>query len=94
MIYDNLNKKVARIKDYQFNVTFINGAKVEVNGPENKEFNVKFFNNRTNELIYNTFIKGNMWSSPSIQYFIEWRIEIYDVDNNKVYEHIFNANKR
>ena len=94
MIYDNLNKKIARIKDYQFNVTFINGAKVEVNGPENKEFNVKFFNNRTNELIYNTFIKGNMWSSPSIQYFIEWRIEIYDVDNNKVYEHIFNANKK
>ena len=27
MIYDNLNKKVARIRDYQFIVTFINGAK-------------------------------------------------------------------
>ena len=94
MIYDNLNKKVARIRDYQFIVTFISGAKVEIKGGEDKEFNVKFYNNKTNELIYNTSLKGNMWSSPTLQYFIEWRIEAYDIDNNKVYEHIFNANKK
>ena len=94
MIYDNLNKKVARIRDYQFIVTFINGAKVEIKGGEDKEFNVKFYNNKTNELIYNTSLKGNMWSSPSLQYFVEWRIEAYDINNNKVYEHIFNANKK
>ena len=94
MIYDNLNKKLARIRDYQFIVTFINGAKVEIKGGKDKEFNVKLYNNKTNELIYNTSLKGNMWSSPSLQYFIEWRIEAYDVNDNKVYEHTFNANNK
>ena len=41
MIYDNLDKKIARIKDYQFIATFINGAKLQINGPEDKEFDVK-----------------------------------------------------
>ena len=94
MIYDNLDKKIARIKDYQFIATFINGAKLQINGPEDKEFDVKFYNNKTNELIYSTSLKGNMWSSPSLQYFIEWRIEVYDVNNNQVYKHIFNASKK
>ena len=94
MIYSNLNKKIAKIKNYNINVTFINGVKVEINGYETKEFCIKFFNNKSNELIYQTFIKGNMWSSPSPQYFIEWRIEIYDEDNNKIYEHLYNANNK
>ena len=37
MIYDNLDKKIARIKDYQFIATFINGAKLQINGPEDKK---------------------------------------------------------
>ena len=94
MIYDNLTNKIAKIKNYNINITFINGVKVEINGNKNKKFNVKFYNNKTSELVYQTSIKGNMWSSPSPQYFIEWRIEIYDEDNNKIHEHLYNANNK
>lgn len=94
MIYDNLTNKIAKIKNYNINITFINGVKVEINGNKNKKFNVKFYNNKTSELVYQTSIKGNMWCSPSLQYFIEWRIEIYDEDNNKIYEHLYNANNK
>jgi autotransporter strand-loop-strand O-heptosyltransferase len=33
-----------------------------------------------------------MWTKPSIEYFINWRIEVYDKENNElVFEHNYNA---
>ena len=40
--------------------------------------NEKFINNVNNESLYETEISNNMWTKPSIEYFINWRIEVYD----------------
>jgi len=78
-----------------FKVSFINGAKIEVlNNNSSNEYLVKFIDNQTQHLHYETVLKEGYWASPTIKYFIEWRIEVYDIDNNKIYEHLYNASNQ
>ena len=36
-----------------------------------------------------------MWTKPGIEYFINWRIEVYDNENNElVFEHNYNAQEK
>lgn len=78
-----------------FKVSFINGAKIEVlNNNSSNEYLVKFIDNQTQHLHYETVLKDGYWASPTIKYFIEWRIEVYDIDNNKIYEHLYNASNQ
>ena len=79
----NLNKFV-------FN--FVKGAFLEIIGSDPKKYLIKFINNVNNESLYETEISNNMWTKPSIEYFINWRIEVYDKENNElVFEHNYNA---
>lgn len=95
MIYDNLSKK-AFIKKVppKFNITFVKKAKVEVIAPSDRYFTVKFYNHTTNQLVYETTLKGGMWGSPLKQYYIKWRIEIFDEKNKKVKEHIYDCSSK
>jgi len=95
MIYDNLSYNASyNTNENKINISFIEGAKVEINGSFNKKYLVKFFNHKTNELIWEDTIGNNMWTSPSPQYFIKWRVEVWD-NGNKIKEHIFDCtNKR
>jgi autotransporter strand-loop-strand O-heptosyltransferase len=79
-----------------FNIHFVNGAFCEILGPDNKEYDVIFKNNKTGKIHHQTTIKNNMWTKTGIQYFIEWKVEIYEKDSNiLVYEYLYNAkNKR
>ncbi len=93
MIYDNLSHNASFKDENKINISFIEGAKVEINGSINKKYLVKFFNHKTNELIWQDNIDNNMWTKPSFLYHIKWKIEVWS-GNNKVEEHIFNcANK-
>ncbi len=93
MIYNNLSKR-AKVKKTppSFNFHFMKGAFLEVKSQDETEFEVNFFNHKTNELVYTTILKGGMWSAPSIKYFIKWRIEIFEKHTRKkVFEHIYNC---
>lgn len=57
-------------------ISFNDGAKVEVLGKNDEEYNVKFFDKKENLLIYDSIITNNKWASPSPKYFVNWRIEI------------------
>lgn len=96
MIYDNLVKIKNNIREIQNQVSyhFINGPFVEVKGPKEADYKIDFINNKTGEMCYTTTIKNNCWCRCSIEYFIEWKIVIYE--NGKLwYETIYNAeNKR
>ncbi len=75
-------------------ISFTDGARCEVKGPLNQEYQVKFYNDDTNELVWEDIIKNNMWTAPSYKSFIKWRIEIWEGDS-KIHEHILNlTNKR
>jgi len=96
MIYDNLVKNLnnkANI-DNKVYFHFVRGAFLEIKGPKQSTYNVKFSDNKTGRVLYTTEISTNMWTKCSLEYFIEWKIEIYE--NGKLwFEHIYNAeNKR
>ena len=75
-------------------LTFLNGAKVKIIDSSGKKFHIKFYDHATNNLIYETSITGGMWASPSKQYFIKWRIEIFNEEGNKIEEHIYNCSDK
>ncbi len=84
-----------KVLDNKIFVTFNNGAKVEVIGSNNKNYNVKFFDKESYSLIHNSTITNNMWTAPNYKYFINWTIEINDDKGNKIFKYDFNLkNKR
>ena len=92
MIYDNLvkneNNKVT--PKNTININFVRGAFVEVKGPKEANYRIRFVNNITGEMPYETTIKNNMWTKCTIEYFIEWRIEIYE-NEERIHTHIYDA---
>jgi len=75
-----------------FNFHFLNGAFLEILGSDSKNYIAKFFDKSHDKLIYEAEITNNMWTKPGIEYFINWRIEVYDKENNElVFEHDYNA---
>jgi autotransporter strand-loop-strand O-heptosyltransferase len=96
MIYDNLVKNLnnkAEI-DNKVHFHFVRGAFVEIKGLKQSSYNVKFIDNKTNRILYSSDIGTNMWTKCNLEYFVEWRIEIYE--NGKLWwQHIYNPeNKR
>ena len=82
------NKK--NLNKFVFN--FVKGAFLEIIGSDPKNYLIKFINSVNNESLYETEISNNMWTKPSIEYFINWRIEVYDKENNElVFKHNYNA---
>jgi autotransporter strand-loop-strand O-heptosyltransferase len=75
------------------NFHFIDGAFVEITGPEDKKYNIKCINRRTNQIIHDTTISNNMWTKTNIKYFIDWRIEVRD-GNDLIFTHDYNAKGR
>ena len=59
-------------------ISYINGAKVEILGPENKSYTIDFIDDDKNELVYRGHITNNMWTAPNKKYFINWKINIYE----------------
>jgi len=76
-----------------FNFHFIDGAFVEITGPDDKEYIVRCIDKKTNKTIHETTLKNNMWTKTNIKYFVGWRIEVYD-ENGLVFEHDYDANGR
>ena len=96
MIYDNLVKNINNKAEVDNKVYFhfVRGAFLEIKGPKQSTYDVRFLNNKTGRVLYTTQISTNMWTKCSLEYFIEWNIEIYE--NGKLwFQHIYNAeNKR
>ena len=73
-----------------FNINFMDGAFVEVLGPLQKTYQIKFINTKTNRVLYENTISNNMWTRTNIKYLVKWRIEIYDKESGfKILEHNF-----
>ena len=64
MIYDNLSYNASLTISNGIHYSFINGAKVEIKNSL-KSYLVKFFNHKTNKLIWEDTISNDMWTSPN-----------------------------
>ena len=92
MIYDNLKKNKNNIVEVKNKVIiyFVNGPYVEVQGNISSDYTVEFIDNKSGKIYYSTTIKNNMWTKCSIEYFVEWKIRIYE--NGKLwYEYLYDA---
>jgi len=92
MIYDNLkknNKPKVEVQNKPV-IHFVRGPFVEVKGPKEADYKIDFLDNKTGRLYYSSEIKNNCWSKCSVEWFIEWKIVIYE--NGKLWHtHIFDA---
>jgi autotransporter strand-loop-strand O-heptosyltransferase len=92
MIYDNLkiNKNnIVKIKNKVI-IYFVSGPYVEIQGNINADYKVEFIDNKSGKIYYSTTIKNNMWTKCSVEYFVEWKINIYE--NGKLwYEYLYDA---
>jgi len=93
MIYDNLEKKAQFLNKIPFYLDFNNGCKLSIDKCDCEDFDIRFYDHNTNNLIYKTTLKGGMWSKPSLEYFIKWRIEIRQ-NNEVVFTHLFDCKNK
>ena len=81
-IYDNLKKNNNNIITPKYENTvsnnFVRGAFVEITGPKQANYTIHFIDNQTNTTLYVGEISNNMWSKSSIEYFVDWKIQIYE----------------
>lgn len=95
MIYNNLKKNpvpVVAVRNI-INYNFVDGPFVEILGENPITYTIKFINNDTNDVVYQTTIANNHWARASIKYFIKWRLEVYQSDK-LIMSHIYNATDR
>ena len=95
MIYDNLvknNNPIREVKN-KFNLNFIKGAFVEITGPKNANYTIEFSNADTGFVHYVGKIKNNMWTRCSVEYFVNWKITIWE-DGELFHEYTYDASNR
>ena len=93
MIYDKLTKNKNNIVDIKNRVVthFVRGPFVEILGNIDEEYSVRFIDNKTNQIRFETNIRNNNWAKSNIEYCIDWNIEVFR-GNELFYEHKFNPN--
>lgn len=69
-------------KNYTYNITFYDGARVEIWGKGKDKFSVEIFDDDNIDLNYKSNIKSNMSLESKVNYFINWHIKI--IKNNKL----------
>lgn len=85
-VYENTKIRIDNeIIQNKINITFIDGAKVEILGVNEKTYRVEFIDSKRNICEYSTNIKNNCWCSVSKKYYIDWLIRIY-TDNELIHE--------
>ena len=92
MIYNNLKKNKNNKVEVQNRALFhfVRGPFVEIKGPKVANYLIKFIDNKTNKVHFTSEITNNCWARCSIEYFVEWKIEIFE--NGKLwFEHTYNA---
>ncbi len=91
MIYDNLKKNINPIVNVENKVVihFVRGPFVEIKGSKVAEYKVEFIDNKTGRIVYSTNVGNNCWCKCSIEYYVDWKINIYE--NGKMWhQHLYN----
>jgi hypothetical protein len=71
-------------------IHFVRGPFVEIKGAKVAEYKVEFIDNKTGKILYSTNIGNNCWCKCNIEYFVDWKINIYE--NGKMWhQHLYNA---
>ncbi len=66
---------------------------IEINGNDNKEYDVIFLNKDTGQILYQNTISNNCWCGSTIEYFVPWRIEVREKSGRLAYEYEMDLTK-
>lgn len=76
-----------KINKPQITIHNVDGIFVEIlNGPETK-YDIKFIDRKTNAVVYQTTIGNNCWARAAFKYYVDWKVEIRDVNSQFKYEY-------
>lgn len=85
-VYNKLEK---RVFDNAILINFVDGPKFEMVGPHAKEFDVRFIDKDTQEVVYQTRLQNNQWAKASRRWFTNWRVQIET--DGRIITHDYNA---
>jgi len=80
LAYNYQNTK-RNLNDANFLFSFTDGAKVSIVGISESQFKVRFIDQDSSQLVYETLLKSGMWASPIAKYFVNWRIQVFKDDS-------------
>lgn len=70
------------------NLNFIDGPFIEIVGSNEREYDVKFIDSDTDQIVYRGNIRNNQWIRCNRKWFTKWKIEV-DSDGKTVFVHDF-----
>lgn len=76
--YQSSEKTVKDPKN-KIKVSFNRGAKINISGPVDKSYKVKFIDSDTNTVVYDSILNNTMWAAPNKKYFTNWRVEVFEI---------------
>jgi len=92
LAYSYQNTK-RNLNNFNFLFNFTDGAKITVLGASESEFRVKFIDQDSSALIYETKLKSGMWAAPKLKYFVNWLIQVFK-DDQLIREERLSLNKK
>ena len=72
-VYKTIKK--SSIENHIF-IHFVDGPFVEIKGQHADTYNVKFINDSTGDIVYETNINNNSWARCNLKYMVNWKIVI------------------
>lgn len=103
---DNTSFKKSLIQEYKnllnneddddflnYNISFIDGARIEILGNKKLDFDVEFFDKNSESLIFKTKISTNNWCATNAKYYKEYKINI-KYNNHTLISHEFNLKNK
>jgi autotransporter strand-loop-strand O-heptosyltransferase len=80
--------------DYlEYDINFIDGARVEIFGRTKLKFDIEIIDKKTNDIIYQTQLGTGTWCATNIKYYKEYKINIKN-DNKLLVTHDFDLKDR
>jgi autotransporter strand-loop-strand O-heptosyltransferase len=79
--YNNKNVSIYEEKDEMNNIfcTFNPSPKVEILGNEKTLYNIKFIDEQSGTIHFESNINTNMWTASSIKYFCKWKVIVINL---------------
>lgn len=68
-------------------INAVNGMFIEIRGEVPKKYRVRFINKDTGKIEYETEIGNNCWARTSIQYYVDWKVEVVDLATGNVFDY-------
>lgn len=85
----NHYKRIYKNPEESVKYSFHNGAMIDINGPKELQYNVKFIDNDTNKILHQQIVDNHTWVKTNIKYYTNWKVRV-EVNEEVYSDHVFN----